>query len=114
MFTKENIHEILKKILIDYKFQLPIAWVWVGVNGVFLTGRIEVSKGSKEFRSVTLSGNPKKLRFPVNVMFVDSRGQAAHVLSRGAGEGDDELNRLRVDEPPPAGPLAWPTGCGKA
>jgi hypothetical protein len=113
MFTKESIHEIFKKILIEYKFQLPISWVWIGVNGALLTGRIEMSRWSKEFRSVTLSGNPKKLRYPVNVMLVDARGEAAHVLFKGTGEAD-EINRCRVDEPPPAIPPGWPTGCGKA
>ena len=100
MFTKESMQKIFKKILIDYNFQPPISWVWIGVNGAFMTGRIEFSKGSKEFKSILLSGKPKKLRFPVNVMLVDSRGEAAHVLFKGTGEAKDEVNRCRVDEPP--------------
>ena len=114
MFTKESVRTVFKTILDDYKFQLPIAWVWIGANGEFLTGRIEISKGSKELRSVILSGSPEKLKFPVNVMLVDARGEAAHVLNMGPGQGHDEITRCGVDEPPPAAPPGWPTGVGKA
>jgi len=113
MFTKESMQKIFKKILIDYNFQSPISWVWVGVNGAFMTGRIEFLEGSKEFKSILLSGKPNKLRFPVNVMLVDSRGEAAHILFKGTG-GADEVNRCCVDEPQRAAPSDWPTGCGKA
>ena len=114
MFTKESIHTIFKTILEEYKFQLPIAWVWIGANGEFLTGRIEISKGSKEPRSVTLSGKAEKLKYPVNIMLVDARGEAAHVLNMGPGQGHDEITRCGVDEPSPATPAGWPTGMGKA
>ena len=113
MINKETFIEVFKIILIDYDFRLPISWVWIGVNGAFMTGRIEISKGSKELRSVTLSGNPKKLRFPVNVMFVDATGNAAHVLFKGPGQAN-EVNRLHVDDPPPATPSGSPISFGKA
>jgi len=106
MLTKESLQKIFKKILIDYNFQLPVSWVWIGVNGAFMTGRIEFSEASKEFKSILLSGKPRKLRFPVNVMFVDARGEAAHVLFKGTG-GADEVNHCRFEEPP--GPISnWP------
>jgi hypothetical protein len=110
---EESIRELFKKILIEFTFQLPISWVWVGQNGGFMTGRIEVSKLTKEPRSVILSGNPKKLKFPVNIMLVDARGDAAHVLLKESGEIDG-VNRLRVDEPPPEVPPRWPISFGKA
>ncbi len=44
---KETIQKIFEKILIDYNFQFPISWVWIGVNGAFLTGRFELSKTEK-------------------------------------------------------------------
>lgn len=111
MFKKEGFEKAFKTILVDYNFQPPIAWVWIGVNGAFMTGKI-IWEG-KEFKSITLSGKPKKLRLPVNVMLVDAKGMAAHLLLKKTGEVDG-VNRCRVDEPPPAAPLNWPTGCGKA
>jgi hypothetical protein len=113
MVRRESIQKIFRMILIDYNFELPITWVWIGVNGAFLTGRIERSRWSEELGSVVLSGNPKKIRFPVNAMLVDAKGQAAHVLFKETGEVDG-VNRLRVDEPKPAVPPSPPTGWGKA
>jgi hypothetical protein len=106
-----NFDKAFKTILIDYNFQPPIAWVWVGRNGAFLFGKI-IWEG-KEYKSVTLGGKPKKLRFPVNVMLVDAKGMAAHLLLKETGEIDG-ANRCRVEEPPPAISPNWPNGCGKA
>jgi hypothetical protein len=106
MSIQEGIQKIFKMILVDYKFELPVSWVWIGVNGAFLTGRIEFSKRDKELKSIILSGKAKKLRFPVNVMLVDAKGDAAHVLFRGSGEVD-KVTRCRVDEPSPVGPPNW-------
>ena len=113
MVSKESMVEIFKKILIEYKFQPPISWVWIGVNGAFMTGRIAISKGSKELGSVTLSGNPEKIKFPVTVMLVDAKGDAVHVLFKGPGQVD-KVKSLLGDDPPPATPSGSPISFGKA
>lgn len=105
MSIEESIQGIFHKVLIDYGFKLPIAWVWIGVNGAFLTGKIESVKSG--MRNVIIKGKSNKLRFPVNAMLVDSEGKAAHVLFKGPGQVD-KVNRLRVDESPPIPPLNWP------
>ncbi len=105
MFTEENLKKIFLTILFDFYFQFPISWVWIGVNGAFLTGRFELSK-TKEFKSIVLSGKAKKLRFPINAMLVDAKGEAAHVLLKRSGEVD-KVTRCRVDEAPPIAPLNW-------
>lgn len=104
MFKGETLQKIFKMIFLEYNFQVPISWVWIGVNGAFFTGRIELSKSGKEAKSIILSGKAKKLRFPINVMLVDSKGEAAHILFKGPGE-DDVLTRCRVDGPLPVASL---------
>jgi hypothetical protein len=103
MFTEESLRKIFETILIKYNFQFPISWVWIGINGAFLTGRFEFSKNEK-FKSIILNGKAKKLRFPINAMLVDARGEAAHVLLKRFGEVD-MVTRCKIDDPPPMGPL---------
>ncbi len=107
MFTEESLKKVFLTILIDFNFQFPISWVWIGVNGAFLTGRFEFSKNEKKFKSIILNGKAKKLRFPVNAMPVDARGEAVHVFFKRFGEVN-KVARCRVDDPPPIGPLNWP------
>ena len=106
MFTQESVQRALEIILIDYNFQFPIHWVWVGINGAFLIGRFEIQKSGEKLKSILLTGKPKKLRFPVNIMLVDARGEAAHILLHSDNFG--KVIRCRVDEPSPIAPLNWP------
>jgi len=110
MFSKENIHksikESFKKILTEYNFQFPLSWVWIGVNGAFLTGRFELSKGDLKLKSIHLSGRAQKLRPPVNAMVVDARGYAVHILFKSFGEVS-KITYCHVDEAPPIAPLNW-------
>lgn len=75
--------EILRTLL-DKGFQLPIYWVAVGINGSILAAQYEAS-GDKDLTCNFLiehcpSGT---VQFPINMMFVDSQGQAARVLIKG-------------------------------
>lgn len=113
MYTRESFHKVFDKIFLDYNFQFPLSWVWISVNGAFLTGRFERSNSDKKFESILLTGKVKKIIFPINAMIVDANGAAAHVLLKKNGE-IGEVTRCRSDQPMPATPLGWPIGCGKA
>ena len=111
VFRKENVEksvqECFKKILTEYNLQFPLSWVWIGVNGAFLTGRFELSRSDVKLKSIHLSGKAEKLRPPVNAMIVDARGYAVHIFFGSSGEVS-KMTYLCVDEPPPIAPLNWP------
>jgi hypothetical protein len=103
MFTKESVQRAFEIILLEYNFQFPISWVWIGINGTFLTGRFELSKSGEKLKTTVLSGKVRKIRFPVNIMLVDGGGKAAHILLNSAEFG--EVTRCSVDEPLSIAPL---------
>jgi hypothetical protein len=105
MFKSDSFRKILEEIFFKHGFQLPVAWVWAGVNGAFVTGKIEFSKRDKKITFIILSGKPKKIRLPVNMMLIDARGCAAHILVKGPGE-ISKVTRCPVDEPLPSAPAS--------
>ncbi len=109
---EESLHDIFKRVLIEYNFQYPMTWTWIGINGRAVTGRFERKKDGG-LKTIMLNGKPKTLRFPVNAMLVDATGQAVHILFKSSMQLG-EMNRCKVDEPPPAVPPFWPGGIGKA
>jgi len=96
MFKPEQFQKIAEEIILKHRFEFPISWVMIGVNGAFLTGRWELSIPQKQFRSLTLSGKAKKLRRPINMMLVDRIGKAFHVLFKKGDEPID-LTNLRIE-----------------
>ena len=109
---EESLQKIFKTIFIDYNFQFPLSWTWIGINGAIVTGRYELKKDGG-VRGVVLNGKPKSVEFPINALVVDGRGQAVHILFKDSMEFGD-LSPCRVDEPAPATPPIWPGGMGKA
>jgi hypothetical protein len=94
MFPEESFRKIFQTILVDHNFKFPIHYVMIGINGAFLNGRFELAP-AKKFSSILLNGKAKNLRFPINTMFVDSKGDAAHVLFKKTLKSG-ELNHLEV------------------
>lgn len=103
MFSEESF-KIIGAMFIEYNFQWPISWAMIGVNGAFLTGRFELSIIGKKFKSTVLSGKAKKLRFPINAMFVDAKGKAAHVAFLRTGEVG-ETTPFNISKTPS---ISWP------
>lgn len=74
--------------LFEHNFEFPVILVMIGVNGAYLAAKFELSSvGGKlttttEFKQTVLTGEAKNLRFPINTMFVDAKGMAAHVCAK--------------------------------
>lgn len=103
MFPKEGFRKIMEMILIDHGFEFPITFVMIGVNGAFLIARFEMI--GQEFKEKVLTGKAKNLRFPINTMFVDAKGRAAHVSFERSGEYGKLMHCLGQSEPSSIG---WP------
>jgi hypothetical protein len=84
MFSEDSIKKVLETMLFKYEFELPFSFVLIGVNGAFLTGRIEAS--IIDGAQITVEGEANKLRFPINLMIVDQKGKAGHVAFLMTGE----------------------------
>jgi hypothetical protein len=84
MFAEEDIKKALGTMLFKHEFELPFSFVLIGVNGTFVTGRIEPS--IVDGPQVIVAGEASKLRFPINLMIVDQKGKAGHVAFSMTGE----------------------------
>ena len=81
----EVIAEILKKLQ-DEGFVLPYSFVTIGVNGALIAGVFsEAASGDGLDCTFTAEHLPDERGFlmPVNMMFVDARGEAARVVLKG-------------------------------
>jgi hypothetical protein len=112
MFPEEAFKKIVEMIFIDYKFEFPITFAMVGMKG-FLVWKFELAmaigelKTTAKFESTVLAGKAKSLRFPINMMIVDSRGEAIHILFKAPSE-INKVTRCQVEQPPPTDPINWP------
>ncbi|MFB3887619.1 MAG: hypothetical protein ACE144_20565 [Thermodesulfobacteriota bacterium] len=85
MAPKIELQEIVGMIFKDNEQEFPVTLVMVGIRG-YLVAKFEMRTASEKnkttikFESTVLAGKAKDLRFPINVMFVDSAGKAAHVF----------------------------------
>lgn len=74
--------------LFEHNFEFPVILVMIGVNGAHLIAKFELSSvngkltTTSEFKQTVLTGEAKNLRFPINTMFVDAKGMAAHVCCK--------------------------------
>lgn len=103
MFPQESFRKIVDIILIDYKFEFPTTLAMIGVNGAYMVARFELS--GTAVKTIALTGKAKNLRFPINTMFVDARGKAAHVLfKKSVKDGDLTLYDVWPETPP----VGWP------
>lgn len=103
MFSEETFKKIMEAILIDCRFKFPITFVMIGVNGAIMAARFKMA-GDK-LKTDVLYGRAKNLRFPINVMFADAEGKAAHVLFKNPKEDGDLKRLFNLSETPPIG---WP------
>jgi len=70
--------------LLDTGFQMPIHFAAVGTNGSVVAGTYRRASRGKGFdcRITAQNLSPEGLTAPVNIMYVDRRGEAALVVLR--------------------------------
>ena len=107
MLKSEDVLKVIMKMLVEYNFQFPLSWVFIGVNGSFWTGRFEFGGIGTKFKYIPLSGEEQELKPPINGMVIDSRGDAMHFSVKGSGEVSDPT-LLRLTKPLAIAPLNWP------
>jgi hypothetical protein len=78
--TPEAFAQLLEELL-ERGFTLPLCFTVVGSNGGILAGRYRADEEglAAEFVAEDMPDG-KGLALPINIMFVDSRGEAARVL----------------------------------
>jgi len=85
MFSDEGIKKAIETLVFKHEFEFPFSFVLIGVNGTFLTARLESSIVDGP-RFTVHEGEANKLRFPINCLIVDRKGKAAHVAFLMTGE----------------------------
>lgn len=72
-------------------FEFPIFWVAVAANGEMLAGRYDLSESGSglESRLLVRHSDGGTFAVPVNVMFVDGRGEAARVVIKQSSVRSD-------------------------
>jgi hypothetical protein len=89
-----ELKKIVEAIFLDHKFEFPITVALIGVRG-YLVAKFELdmtsdkSKTTATFKSTILAGKAKDLRFPINLIFADSVGRAAHICFKRPDEFGD-------------------------
>jgi hypothetical protein len=69
--------------LLESGFEMPIHFAAVGINGAVVAGTYRaLPHGSFECQITVQTMKPEGLTAPVNVMYVDRRGEAALVVLR--------------------------------
>ena len=96
MFKPEQFQRIAEEIFLRHNFELPITWVMVGVNGAIFAGRFELSV-LKKFKVIVLTGEAKKLRFPINMLVVDKTGKAGYVFFKRS-DGPIDLSDFQMGQ----------------
>jgi hypothetical protein len=74
--------------LLESGFEMPIHFAAVGINGSVVAGTYTAAPNGRSFEcQITVrTVKPEGLTAPVNVMYVDRRGEAALVVLRPAQE----------------------------
>lgn len=98
MFLEEGMKKMFEIIFIDYGFKLPTSWVLIGINGTFLTGRVELSIIGKKIKTTVINGKANRLRFPINAMFVDAKGKVAQITFLRTGNKDEAMSMTVLNE----------------
>ena len=86
MLKNENVLKVIMKMLVEYKFQFPLSWVFIGINGSFWSGRFEFEVGENKIKHIPIGNQYSILMPPINGMVVDLRGDAMHFSIKGSGE----------------------------
>ena len=79
--TEESIRELLAM-----GFEMPVHFVAMGTDGSIFAGTVHSQAGNGFDCRITIPPNPRGLAAPVNIMYVDCRGEAALVVLRPATE----------------------------
>jgi len=78
MVNLEQFQQMAEEVILKRAFEFPVHWVMIGVNGVFIIGEWATADLGADLKTIVLSGEPRKLEFPVTITFVDRTGRAAH------------------------------------
>ena len=72
------------KQLLDRGFEMPIHFAAVGTNGAAVTGtyRFLADRSGFECQITAQTPDPEGMTAPVNIMYVDSKGECAHMVIR--------------------------------
>jgi hypothetical protein len=75
--------------LLDRGFEMPIHFAAMGTNGTVVAGTYTPSVAGRGFScKITIpASNPDGLTEPVNIMYVDRRGESAVVVVRQTKDG---------------------------
>jgi len=70
--------------LLDTGFEMPIHFAAMGTNGSVVAGTFQFSPDGQGFdcQITVQTANPEGLTAPVNIMYVDCKGEAALVVLR--------------------------------
>ena len=70
--------------LLDTGFEMPIHFAAVGTNGYVIAGTFQFSPDGQGFdcQITVQTSKPEGLTAPVNIMYVDCKGEAALVVLR--------------------------------
>jgi len=98
VFSEEGLQKAFEIMFIDYGFKLPTSWVLIGINGTFLTGRVELSIIGKKIKTTVINGKANRLRFPINAMFVDAEGKVAQITFLRTGNKNEEMSMKVLNE----------------
>ena len=80
------------KKLLDRGFEMPIHFAALGANGAAVTGTYRFLSDRFEFECQITSetADPEGMTAPVNIMYVDSKGECAHSVLRQIPYGPAE------------------------
>jgi hypothetical protein len=72
------------KQLLDRGFEMPIHFAALGTNGATVTGtyRFLSDRSGFECEITTQTPEPEGMTAPINIMYVDSKGESAQVVIR--------------------------------
>ncbi len=81
-------------------FELPLHVVTISINGTMFFMRYDADESAGNLAATLLTSHPQKdafLAVPINLIFVDARGEAARILIKADGSLGD-LQELRDDK----------------
>ena len=72
------------KQLLDRGFEMPIHFAALGTNGAAVTGtyRFLSDRSGLECEITAQTPDPEGMTAPVNIIYVDSKGECAHLVLR--------------------------------
>ncbi|HMK76263.1 MAG TPA: hypothetical protein VK568_08820 [Thermodesulfobacteriota bacterium] len=87
--SPENFGQILE-ILLQNGFEAPLFVAVIASNGAFMIGRYDEDGENLRWTKLADS-NSSELRPPINIMYVDTRGEAARIVIKPTGESEIQL-----------------------